>query len=214
MNMKLTRPLRASDKRRKGVAAVEFAMTMALLWIPLLLCIMDGTYYMLVNEKVDRVAYTVNDIVTQYDSTPSCTTLDDIVRAADQLMRPFSFNPALGNPGGDGNYPTATGYVIVTSVYQDASQGPLVKWQYNYPPSGTQGVSTPTSAVGSSLANSPATLPDGLTLNTNDNVIITEVHFSFEPLFLDQFLAQDLYREVVYKPRLKAFLTAPSGGCS
>ncbi|MDD4616102.1 MAG: hypothetical protein PHW76_03165 [Alphaproteobacteria bacterium] len=204
-----------SASRRKGVAAVEFSLTLAILWAPLLLCIIDGTYFMLVNAKVDRTAYTINDIVTQYPSTPSCTTLGDIVRAADKLMEPFSFNPTLGEPRADGSFPTATGYIIVTSVYQDATQGPIIEWQYNYPPKDTVGVATPESAVGEpGDTGASVTLPAGLTLNDNDNVIVTEVHFAFRPLFLDQFLARDLYREVIYKPRLKELLATPAGGCT
>ncbi|MFA5041558.1 MAG: TadE/TadG family type IV pilus assembly protein [Bdellovibrionales bacterium] len=194
---------------RKGVAAVEFALSLSL-WMILLLGIFDGSYYLLVNEKVDRIAYTVSDIVTQYDATPSHEKLSDIMMAAGQLMQPMSFNPStLGTPDGEGDYPEATGYIIVTSVYQDPTQGPIVKWQYTYPPAGN-GVSTPTSSVGNSAEGSLATLPNGLTLNSKDNVIVTEVFYTFSPLFLDQFVSKVIRRETVFKPRLGGLIVPPA----
>jgi len=194
---------------QRGAAALEFALTLSLFWIPLLLGIADGSYYLLITEKVDRIAYSVTDIVTQYQ-TITKSDLNDIMLAAGQLMEPISFNPSdLGTKDADGSYPSATGYIIVTSVYQDPSDGTIVKWQYSYPPSGN-GVSIPTSTVGSSTAGSRATLPEGLTLNSQDNVIITEVFYTFSPLFLDNFLTRVIYRQAVYKPRLCPLVTPPT----
>jgi Flp pilus assembly protein TadG len=183
----------------KGAAAVEFSLTLALLWIPLLLCIFDGTYFLLVNEKVDRIAYTISDIVTQYPETPSCSKMQDVMLAAGHLMNPVAFNP---NTVDEEN--PATGYVVVTSVHQSDANTALIKWRYTYPTSGP-GVSAPTSKV-QYTAGGGVTLPGGLTLNANDNVIITEVFYDFVPMFLDAFVSKTLYREVVYKPRLKPFL--------
>jgi len=53
-------------------------------------------------------------------------------------------------------------------------------------------------------------LPVGLTLNNQDNVIITEVFFTFAPLFLDQFISRVVYRQAVYKPRLSPLITPPT----
>jgi len=194
---------------RRGAAALEFALTLSLFWVPLLLGIADGSYYLLITERVDRIAYTVTDIVTQYQ-TITKSDLNDIMLAAGQLMEPVSFNPSnLGVTDESGNTTSATGYIIVTSVYQDPSDGTIVKWQYTYPPSGA-GVSMPPSAVGSSTSGSKATLPEGLTLNSQDNIIITEVFYSFSPLFLDQFLSRVVYRQAVYKPRLCPLVTPPT----
>jgi hypothetical protein len=125
-------------------------------------------------------------------------------------MKPLSFNPtSLGTPDGEGNYPAATGYIIVTSVYQDPVHGPLVKWQYTHPPAGN-GVTMPASRIGSSAVDSPAVLPSGLTLNSQDNIIISEVYFTFSPLFMDDFISKVIYRQAVYKPRLSPLITPPT----
>ena len=105
--MNLTKRLRAASLRlaargRRGIAAIEFALTLPI-WITLLLGASDGVYYMLVSEKSDRVAYTVTDIVTQYQII-TLANLNDIVQAAGQLMQPYAF----GNKG----------VVLITSVYK------------------------------------------------------------------------------------------------
>ncbi|MDD3029318.1 MAG: pilus assembly protein [Alphaproteobacteria bacterium] len=194
---------------QRGVAAVEFALTLSL-WMILLLGILDGSYYLLINERVDRIAYTVTDIVTQYQ-TITKADLADIMEASGHLMKPLTFNPSdLGAQDPlTGNYTEATGYIIVTSVYQDPSLGPIVKWQYAYPPQG-DGVTAPNSKIGTAVQDSSASLPEGLTLNNNDNLIVAEVFFSFSPLFVDNFLAQVIYRAAYYKPRLSPLITPPT----
>jgi Flp pilus assembly protein TadG len=201
--------LHRHNSGRKGIAAVEFALTLSI-WMTLLLGIVDGSYYLLINERIDRIAYSVTDIVTQFQ-TITRANLNDIMLGAGQLMKPMGFNStSLGTADPEtGIYPAATGYIIVTSVYQDPSLGAVVKWQYSYPPSGN-GVSVPASHVGSSTINSTAVLPEGLTLNNQDNIIITEVYYTFTPLFLDQFLSRIIYRQAVYKPRLSPLVTPPT----
>jgi Flp pilus assembly protein TadG len=177
------------DHARKGVAAVEFALTLPI-WATLLLGSADGSYCLLVNEKTDRIAYTVTDIVTQYQSITKAQ-LNDILLAAGQLMQPFAFG--------------ANGLVIVTSVYQPSSGGPVVEWQYTGGGTLTQG-----SKIGAT--NGTAMLPNGLTLNAGDNVIISEVFYKFTPMFVSEklFSASNIYRVAVYKPRLSPLVTPPT----
>ena len=106
---------RSTSRRRRGVAATEFALTLPI-WITFLLGAGDATYCMLVNEKADRIAYSVTDIVTQYQ-TVSIANLKDILQAASQLMQPFSFG--------------SNGVVIVSSVYKPTGQSPIIEWQYS-----------------------------------------------------------------------------------
>ncbi len=204
----------------KGIAAVEFALTLSI-WMTLLLGVADGSYYLLINERVDRISYTVSDIVTQYqtkttgqESTLTLSKLADIMLGAVQLMQPISFNPdGMGTMDPEtGQYPAAVGYIIVTSVYKDPDTGlSVVKWQYAYPPSGN-GVSMPPSQIGPSTPGSPtySATPDGLALNDRDNVIFTEVYYTFSPLFLDQFISRVIYRVAAYKPRLSPLINAPT----
>lgn len=176
---------------RRGVAAVEFALTLPL-WITLFMGMTDGCYFLLANEKVDRIAYSVTDIVTQYQVI-TIANLNDILLAAGQLMSPMNFG--------------ANGVVIVTSVFQPATGAPIVEWQYS-----GGGTLTKTSRIGTT--GGTATLPGGLTLNPNDNVIISEVYYNFTPLFInasafDTFTSTNIYRYAVYKPRLSQLVTPP-----
>jgi hypothetical protein len=181
------------------VAAIEFALSLPIL-ITLVLGLGDGTYFLLVSERTDRIAYSVTDIVTQYQSI-TLANLSTIFMAAPQLMKPFTFG--------------SNGTVIVTSVWQPPGGVPTVCWQY----SGGGSLSGMTSKVGpanNSSANCTggpaATLPNGLTLNDNDNVIISEVYYNFKPLFLNvgPIGSYLLYRVAVYKPRLSLLTQAPT----
>lgn len=188
-NISRLRRARLHAKNKRGVAAVEFALTLPI-WIILLLGVSDGAYCMIVNERIDRIAYTVTDVVTQYTSI-SLANLNDIVQAAGQLMQPLTF----GNDG----------LVIVTSVYKPTGQSATIKWQYTGGGSGTF-----TSNIGS-VGGTPQ-LPNGLTLNDNDNVIISEVYYNYKPLFVSEglFSNSTIYRVAIYKPRLSPLITKPT----
>lgn len=184
------RRLRARHNRlRHGIAAMEFALTIPI-WVTLLLGAADGTYFLLVNEKIDRIAYTVTDIVTQYQAI-TIANLNDILLASSQLMQPFPF--------------ANQGIVIVTSVYKPSGQNAYICWQY----SGGGGL-TQTSRIGTT-GGAPS-LPNGLTLNDNENVIIAEVYYKFSPMFVNEglFTNSQLYRVGIYKPRLSPLINTPT----
>ncbi len=194
---------RTRDASQRGIAAVEFALTLPI-WITLLLGASDGAYCMLVNERVDRISYSVTDIVTQYQ-TITQANLADISQAAGQLMQPLPF---------DNN-----GVLIITSVYKPAGQTPKICWQYisSTRPTGGSNPAMPVSKIGTANGSSDcskgaaATLPNGLVLNDNDNVILSEVYYTFTPMFLSEglFTNGDIYRVAIYKPRLSPLITIP-----
>jgi hypothetical protein len=97
------------------------------------------------------------------------------------------------------------GVVIVTSVFQPATGSPIVEWQYS---GGGQLIQS--SQIG--VTGGPATLPNGLTLNANDNIIISEVYYNFTPMFVSEhlFSAGKIYRVAIYKPRLSPLITPPT----
>jgi len=180
---------RASLRRRRGVAATEFALTLPI-WVSLLLGTVDSTYCILVNEKTDRIAYSVTDIVTQYQNI-TIANLKDVLQATGQLMQPFSF----GN----------NGVVIVSSVYKPTGQPAVIEWQYS-----GGGTLSKASAIGTT--GGTPTLPNGLVLNDNDNVIISEVYYNFTPMFLNvgPLKANTIYRVAMYKPRLSPLIVPPT----
>lgn len=187
-NVRRWRSARLPAPLQKGVAAVEFALTLPI-WITLLLGAMDGSYCLIINERVDRIAYSVTDIVTQYKNI-TISNLNDITLAAGELMQPFSFG--------------ANGVVIVTSIYKPPGQNPTIRWQY------TGGGSLVASSQIGTTGSSPV-MPSGLVINDNDNVIVSEVFYKFDPLFLsaELFSAGTIYRTAVYKPRLSPLITPP-----
>ncbi len=193
-------------RARRGIAALEFALTLPI-WMALLLGVGDGSYFFLASEKTDRIAYTITDIVTQYQ-TISLANLADIVLAGAQLMQPL---PTTITTTGSDTSSRLT--IIVSSVYKPTGQNPIVCWQYSGGLVSTSGVGSLIGSPGSSTdcsSGGTATLPNGLTLNNGDNVIIAEVSYRFTPLFVDQFLAQTLYRVAVYKPRLSPLTKKPT----
>lgn len=174
---------------QKGIAAVEFALFIPLLFT-LFLTGFEANRFLLVHQKADRVAYTVADVVTQSKSVTN-SQLSMILTSASQIMEPFSF--------------TSEGVVLVSSVYQpDGTDPPSVRWQYS-----GGGILPRPSQVGD--VNDEAQLPGSMALNARDNVIVAEVFYRYQPLFsIGLFEAQDVYKSVLYKPRLGALTTPPT----
>lgn len=174
---------------QRGVAAVELALVFPILLV-LFLGGMDMTRYLLYHQKVERITFSIADIVSQSSSITK-VQMNDIVLAAGQIMQPFNFG--------------AYGVVIVSSVYKDPAQAyPSIRWQYT-----GGGTLARTSKIG--IVNGTPSLPNGLTLNDKDNVIITETYYVFSPTFNSGVVpAGDLYKVSVYKPRLGALLSLPN----
>ncbi len=192
MNPMTTKYFQLRVRRRRkesGVAAVEFALMLPILLV-LLLGSLDITRLMLYQQKVDRISFSVTDLVTQAQSV-SVAKMNDIALAAAQIMQPFPFG--------------VEGVIIVSSIYKDPNQSfPTIRWQYTG--GGTLGRG---SQIGN--VNGTPTLPNGLTLNDKDNVIITETYYRFTPVFNSGFTPPaDIYKVAIYKPRLGALLSLPA----
>lgn len=191
MNKHLTAWVRSWSffKEQCGGVALEFALTLPI-WVTLLLGSSDIAYKMILSQRIDRISYSVTDIVSQQD-TVTKADLNNILLAAGQIMQPFDFGP--------------DGVVIVSSVYKQTGQAMKISWQY---------VGGGTLARGSKIgvAGGIPNMPAGITLNDNDNVIVAEVYYNFKPMFINAgILAQeDIYRTSTYKPRLSPLITPPT----
>ncbi|MCB1537727.1 MAG: pilus assembly protein [Rhodospirillales bacterium] len=175
-----------SDER--GVAATEFAFLLPILLL-LVMGIYESTRFVLFSQKLDRVAYTVADVTAQQTAVTNAD-LSDIVTAATKIMEPYEFGEL--------------GRVIISSVYQDPDDGPVVRWQY-----AGGGTLPRDSLIGD--PGEPATLPDGFTLNDEDNVIVAEVFYYYTPPFSEDYLStRENYKTAVFKPRFGALTTAPN----
>jgi hypothetical protein len=178
---------------RKAIAAMEFALT-----VPLLLLLGFGGFetsrYVLIQQKTDKVAYIVADIVAQNtSSTLTLAQINGIFAAAAQVMNPFAFN--------------VNGYVIVNSILQtgpNPPNNPQLAWQYT-----GGGTMTSSSQIGTAGGN--ATLPAGMVLNDKDNVIVVEVFYQYTPLFAAGYISPKIfYRTAIFKPRLGSLTTKPA----
>lgn len=176
------------DKKRSGIAALEFALTLPI-WLLFFLGGTDVAYMMLLSQRIDRIAYSVTDIATQSEML-SQSDIDTIFLAARQLMNPFPFE--------------TEGVVILTAVEKPTGQPTVVAWQE----SGGGGLSRE-SLVGQ--RGQVPTLPAGIEIGDNQCIIITEVFYAFEPLFINAGIlsADDIYRVAVYKPRLSPLCEEP-----
>lgn len=166
--------------REEGVACVEFATALPFL-IALFMGSVEITRYILVTQKVEKSSVTISDVVAQSE-TIGVTQLNQLVTAVGQVMQPYTFN--------------TNGYVIITSVTKTGTNAPRVNWQYT-----GGGTWVRPSQIGS--VGLTASLPNGLTLNDRDTVIIAEVFYNFQPILVSEILtARPLYRVAVFKPRL------------
>ena len=104
---------KASPRCQAGNVAVEFALA-----VPVLLFLMLGSAemgrFVLLNQKMDRVATTVSDLVSRAE-TISESQIADILTAADQVAEPFDLSDL--------------GVVIVSSVTNADGTGPVIAWQ-------------------------------------------------------------------------------------
>ncbi|MCE2927441.1 MAG: pilus assembly protein [Rickettsiales bacterium] len=167
-------------RREDGIAYVEFATSLPFL-LALFMGSVEMTRFIIVSQKVEKSAVTISDVVSQSE-TIGVTQLNQLISAVGQVMQPYSF----GN----------NGYVIISSVTKTGTNPPRVNWQYTGGGSWTQ-----SSQVGSTGLT--ATLPNGLTLNDRDTVIIAEVYYNFQPMLVSDVLtSKQLYRVAVFKPRL------------
>jgi Flp pilus assembly protein TadG len=165
---------------RRGAIAVEFAVV-----APVLVALMIGTFevtrYVLLHQKLDRMAVAASDLVSQGE-TITVTQLTDIFAATELIAEPFTIG--------------ADGVVIVSSVYrQTGTSTTKVAWQR----SGT-GTLAATSTVGAQGAT--ATMPSGFALKEGESVIVGEVFYQFRPMFAPNLVpASRLYHRAVFRPR-------------
>jgi Flp pilus assembly protein TadG len=151
-------------KGRDGVAAAEFAII-----LPVLILIMFGTAEignaLLVDRKVTRATQVIADLVAQQDSVTT-TQLDDILQAADEIMRPFP----------------ATSEIVLTSVIRDTGET-ATKVDWSVTKRGT-----------AYTKNDPYTLPS-IELDAGTGVIVAEISFAYAALFptviFDNFTIRD-----------------------
>ena len=168
-------------RAQEGVAYLEFAIALPFLLV-LFMGAVEVTRYIIVAQKVEKAAVTISDVVSQSEHITT-GELNVLISAVSEVMQPYAFD--------------TDGYAIITSVTKNVGSAyPTVNWQYK----------GGGSWVKPSLVGSPglvATLPNGLTLNDKDTVIISEVYYNFKPMLANGIIHNmQLYKVAVFKPRI------------
>jgi Flp pilus assembly protein TadG len=202
--LSLLRILRTSRlASEQGLAYVEFALTISIL---LLLCLgsVEVTRFVLILQKLEKTVETVSDVVTQTNpnSAPLTTTeMSQLMSAIPDLMSPYVFG--------------SNGLVIVSDLTGQASGNPVLNWQYC-----GGGTLVYTSKFGKTTgaaitAAEYSAFPNGLTLNSGEEVVISEIIYNYAPITTTQWsvlTASQVYRTATFMPRLGA-LTGFSSHC-
>ena len=183
---------RLSDVLRRcaaGNVAVEFALA-----VPVLLLLMLGSAemarFVLLYQKMERVATTVSDLVARAE-TISESQITDIFAAVDQVAEPFDL--------------ADLGVVFVSSITNTDGTGPVIAWQRH-----GGGVYSATSELGSQ-GDTPV-LPPDFVVREGETAIISEVYYDFAP-FLSEMIVrpQVIYRVAHHRPRLGTLDTVEPG---
>lgn len=178
-----------SLRNERANVAVEFALALPILLL-LLLASAELGRFVLLHQKVDRVAVTISDLVARAE-TMSESELDDIFNAAGQVASPFDL--------------ALRGRVVVSSVINDDGDGPTIAWQRS-----GGGSFSASSEIG--REGGAATLPNDFDVREGETAIISEVFFDFEPFLSEMIVAsQVLYRRAHHRPRLGTLDTIDAG---
>jgi len=163
-----------------GNVAVEFGLT-----VPVLLLLMLGSAemarFVILHQKVDRVAVTTSDLVARAETIKE-SELADIFEAADVVAQPFD----LSN----------LGIVIVSAITNEDGSGARIAWQRS-----GGGSASHTSQIGTQ--GGAASLSADFEVREGETAIVAEVFYDFEP-FLSEMIVepQTLYRRAHHRPRL------------
>ncbi|MEM7222691.1 MAG: TadE/TadG family type IV pilus assembly protein [Pseudomonadota bacterium] len=164
---------------REGSVMVEFAFAATLFFL-LLLGGFEVGRFMLLHQKLSRVAADSSDLVSRAEEL-TAADVQQVFEAAEFILNPFD----LGDDG----------LLIITSVSTIANETPSIDWQFD-----GAGTGTGTSEIGSG-AGQTAVLPDGFTMRPDENVIIAEVFYDYEPFFGVVTTSQTIYYTGTHRPR-------------
>ncbi len=174
----MIRKLKGLRRDQRGAVLIEFAAALPV-FVLLLMGGFEFARFAMVNQKIARVGGLVNDYVAQATAMDAAQ-MADLFAAAQRIAAPFDLS--------------AQGAVIVTTV-EGTAGAPDVLWQQT-----GGGALVATSAVGSPGGN--ATLPVGLSVDDNESVVVTEVFFEYQPVFVGSVVpATQLYYQSFNRPR-------------
>lgn len=165
-------------RAQRGAILPEFAAAMPVLAL-LLLGGMEISRYVLLHQKLDRVAATMGDLVAQAE-TITTADIDNLFNAAGYVASPFTMG--------------SNGVVVISGVGLVTAQT-KVNWQRS-----GGGSLAASSDIGVAGAN--ATLPDGLVVREGETLIVAEVFYAYTPWILGGVTTPStLYHRAFFRPR-------------
>jgi Flp pilus assembly protein TadG len=182
----LRKRLRRLARDTGGALMIEMAFAMPVL-VLLTLGGVEIARYVLLHQKLDRVASSIADLVSQAE-TVSVGDLQNVFDAAAYVAAPFDL--------------AGSGTVIVSSVSNPAgSAGTQINWQQS------GGGSVPaTSQIGT--VGGGATLPDGFSVADAQSIIIAEVFYDYAPWIVGGITGTGrLYQRALFRPRYGGLTT-------
>ncbi|MHA1571860.1 MAG: TadE/TadG family type IV pilus assembly protein [Alphaproteobacteria bacterium] len=172
------RLLKRIRRHQGGAIVIEFAAALPV-FVLLLMGGFEFARFAMANQKVARVGGLVNDYVAQATAMDTAQ-INDLFAAAQRIAAPFDL--------------AAQGAVIVTTV-EGTGSGPEVLWQQT-----GAGALVASSAIGA--PGGVATLPVGLTVDDNESIVVTEVFFEYQPVFVGSVVpSSQLYYQSFNRPR-------------
>lgn len=179
--------LRRVGADRRGGLIAEFAAAMPIL-VLMLIAGVEVSRFALLNQRMDRLATVIADLVSQADSLTQAD-LNAIFQATSPIAWPFDM--------------TNQGNVIISSVSvppPPAAADPKITWQRN------SGNLLAGSKFGAE--NATATLPSGLNVGANQTMIAAEVFYHFRPMLIGALVPeQNIYHRAFFRPRTGSLKT-------
>ena len=172
---------------RSGAMIAEFAASMPVM----LILVMSGTEvsrYIILHQKLDRATTTVADLIAQEEDATTAK-VNAVFDAIPPILAPYAFSD--------------NGAFIISSITLDGT-ATKVAWQRS-----SGGSFAATSKIGTQ--GGAATLPAGLTIRTNETIIVSESYYRFTPMFMptafSDRMVETVYHQAFYRPRFGALTT-------
>ncbi|MGI6854084.1 TadE/TadG family type IV pilus assembly protein [Mesorhizobium sp. 1B3] len=175
-------------RREEGVAATEMALITPMLLV-LFLGSTETGLLVRMHFQAAHMASTVADVIARYKSVTSAD-ISGIFAVSAEVMGTGDFDE--------------NGTVVLSSIATDDKGNATVAWQCA---GGKLGSNSRIGTTGKA-----ASLPSGLALGKNDNIIVAEIFYRYTPLLGWTAPGMTLaYKTALFRPRLGDLTTAP--GC-
>lgn len=180
-NNKTSKILRKIKTSERGAIFVEMAIVLPI-FILLISGIFEISMYILIHNKLLRVAGVVGDTITRQNTTAA--NVVDIMNTSFNIFQPLIFTPA--------------GSVVVSQISNSKlsalPEDMLINWQY--------AINGAVSALGTT-GKFPVNLPNNISVTSNQSMVVTEVFYNYKPLVFPNFIAaQSIYITSVFVPRM------------